>query len=132
MTTPTIKLSETPSRRTVVCSLRELYDALKGIHIGNHPTAYRLLSELARPNAETPTQAKMAAHATIPTDVLVLASYCKEGLECSERRPCAACLSLSNIFRIPADTPLEYLRELGESTPAGDEFETLANTTEAP
>ncbi|MGY2995497.1 hypothetical protein [Mesorhizobium sp. URHB0026] len=46
-------------------------------------------------------------------EVLFFASYCgNDNTACSEARPCPACLGMSNVYRIPADAKIEYVREL--------------------
>lgn len=48
-----------------------------------------------------------------PREVLFFASYCgDDNSACSARRPCPICLGMSNVFRIPAGTAIEYVREL--------------------
>lgn len=48
-----------------------------------------------------------------PREFLLLASYCgDDNRHCSAKRPCPVCLGMSNVYSIPADTPLTYVREL--------------------
>lgn len=46
-------------------------------------------------------------------EVLFFASYCGEDTpDCTNAKPCAKCLANSNVYRIPAGTVVEYVREL--------------------
>ena len=53
-------------------------------------------------------------------EVLFFTSYCgDDNPACSSARPCPDCLAMSNVFRIPMDTPATYVRELGASPALG-------------
>ena len=49
-----------------------------------------------------------------PREFLLLASYCGDSKECTDRRPCPACLDMCNVFTITAEGTLIYERELGQ------------------
>lgn len=53
------------------------------------------------------------------TDVLFFASYCGEdNPACTPARPCADCIAMSNVHRIPSETKVLFQREFGASPPA--------------
>ena len=48
-----------------------------------------------------------------PRQVLFFASYCgNDNTACSDVRPCPTCLGMSNVYEIPAGTPIKYMRQL--------------------
>lgn len=47
--------------------------------------------------------------------VLFFASYCgDDNTACSDIRPCPVCLGMSNVYEIPDDTLIKYLRQFSD------------------
>ncbi len=69
----------------------------------------------------------MSDHVTTEDrEVLFFASYCgTDNPACSDARPCPVCLGMSNVYRIPAGTKLEYVRELSPEWNTNKHLEAL-------
>ncbi|MER9357462.1 hypothetical protein NKI61_29965 [Mesorhizobium sp. M0514] len=79
-----------------------------------------------RPSDSPALEAGVAERSGKERDVLFFASYCgKDNTACSDARPCPVCLGMSNIYRIPAETPIKYVRQLEPSWNANKHLEKL-------
>lgn len=66
----------------------------------------------SRPEASIPSRVSMPWIAE--REYLLLASYCgNDNADCTEGRPCRACLAMCNVFKVADESP-SYLRQFGE------------------